>query len=213
MCMIRSVIQQPKQNKTKRPGTHVRTQLHLHHKYSTEAKLKESGDEKTERIAKDQTQAAIRGAESQRPRGIDDRLGLLPVQRFVLVAERGPVHPVVDVGQEVASLEGRRDELDPASVERVVQDGVAHLVALELGVEVAARLGLEGLVVGDAVLVVLADDADLGGADGLRLVQGPRAEVLAALAVDHALHDDLHGLGDGLFGDILVGRRRGGDRS
>ncbi|KAF8036871.1 hypothetical protein BT93_C2559 [Corymbia citriodora subsp. variegata] len=191
MCMILSVIQQPKRNRTETP-------------WDTSSPGVQGLIERNVRLFR----RAIRGAESQWPRGVDDRLVLLPEQPLVLVAERGAVHPVVDVGQEVAPLDGRRDKLDATSVERVVQDGVAHLVALELGIEVASLPGLEGLVVGDAVLVVLADDADLGRADGLRLFQGPRAEVLAALAVDHALDGDLHGPGDG-----LVGRRCRGGRS
>ncbi|KAI6676171.1 hypothetical protein NL676_036967 [Syzygium grande] len=34
----------------------------------------------------------------------------LPLQPLVIVAERGTVHSIVDVGQEVASLLGRQDD-------------------------------------------------------------------------------------------------------
>lgn len=41
------------------------------------------------------------------------------------------------------------------------------------------------------MVVVLADDADLGRADWLGFGEGPGSLVLAALAVDHPLHHDL----------------------
>lgn len=111
--------------------------------------------------------------ESQRTSSVNHSLVVCPLEPLLFVPERRTVESVVNVGEEIAVLARRRDELGAASVERMVQEMRGHFKAFQLAVEVTVGIGLEDFVEAHLLHVVLTDDADLSSGYGFGSGQGP----------------------------------------
>lgn len=102
---------------------------------------------------------------SQGTCSIDHSLIMLPKQSLVLIAKRGTIETIVDIGEKVAVLKRRRNRLHMAGMEGMVQNIMAHLEAIKFSIEVTIAISLKSLVKADLILVVFADDTDFSSRD------------------------------------------------